>query len=132
MNQESSIEMQKQESRIKNREKIRNFTDLRAWQKGHELVLYVYQLTRKFPKDELFALTSQLRRAVISITSNIAEGFSRHSYKEKVNFYHISLGSTTEVENQPIISKDIGYISETEFQKGRVFVSFFLFCCPNF
>ena len=99
--------------------KIRNFTDLRAWQEGHKLVLYVYQLTRKFPKEELFALTSQLRRAVTSITSNIAEGFSRHSYKEKVNFYHISLGSTTEVENQLIISKDIGYISEMEFQKAQ-------------
>src|SRR3989344_4782302 len=106
MNQESSS-------------KIKNFTDLRAWQEGHGLVLNVYQLTSKFPKDELFALTSQLRRAATSITSNIAEGFSRHSYKEKVNFYHISLGSTTEVENQLIISKDIGYISETEFQKAQ-------------
>jgi four helix bundle protein len=98
---------------------IKNFTDLRAWQEGHKLVLFVYQLTKKFPKDELFALTSQLRRASISITSNIAEGFSRHSYKEKVNFYHISLGSTTEVENQLILSRDIHYISEEEFRMAQ-------------
>lgn len=99
--------------------KIKNFTDLKAWQEGHELVIYVYRLTKKFPKDESFGLTNQLRRAAVSITSNIAEGFSRHSFKEKVNFYHTSLGSTTEVENQLIISKDVGYITDEEFRAAQ-------------
>jgi four helix bundle protein len=64
--------------------KIVNFTDLYAWVEGHKLVLEVYQLTGMFPKEELFGLTNQIRRAVVSITSNIAEGFSRNSIKEKL------------------------------------------------
>lgn len=99
----------KQESRIK------SFTDLTVWQKGHGLVLKVYKLTKSFPQEELFGLTNQIRRAVISFTSNIAEGFSRNSYKEKVQFYSISLGSLTEVQNQLLIGKDLGYISKQEF-----------------
>ena len=97
--------------------KIKNFTDLNAWKEGHKLVVNIYKLTKIFPKEELFGLTNQIRRASVSITSNLAEGFSRHSYKEKVNFYHMSLGSITEVENQLIIARDIGYISLEDFQK---------------
>lgn len=78
-------------------QKITNFSDLEVWRKGHELVLTTYKLTNLFPKEETFGLTTQLRRACISITSNIAEGFSRFSYKEKVQFYSISHGSITEV-----------------------------------
>jgi four helix bundle protein len=95
--------------------KIATFMDLKTWQMGHQLVLKIYKITKNFPKDELFALTSQLRRAAISFTSNIAEGFSRQSYKEKVQFYSISLGSVTEIQNQLLITKDIGYISESEY-----------------
>ena len=99
-----------------NENKIRNFTDLNAWRTGHELVLEIYKITRKFPREELFALTVQLRRAVISITSNSAEGFSRSSYREKAQFYSISLGSLTEVQNQVLISKDLNYITDQEYQ----------------
>lgn len=77
----------------------------------------VYALSKKFPKEELFALTSQLRRAVVSITSDLAEGFSRTSYKEKANFYTIALGSLTESQNQLIIALDINYVEKADFEK---------------
>jgi len=95
--------------------KITTFKDLNAWKEGHILVLMIYKITQKFPHEEQFGLTNQLRRAVVSFTSNIAEGFSRNSYKEKSQFYSMALGSLTEVQNQLIIAKDIHYISEKEF-----------------
>lgn len=94
---------------------ITTFKDLHAWQEGHKLVLMIYTSTKNFPREELFALTNQIRRAVVSITSNIAEGFSRKSYREKIQFYAIALGSTTEVQNQLEIAKDIHYIKEKEY-----------------
>ena len=87
--------------------KIRRFTDLNAWKEGHKLVLMIYNFTKNFPKEEIFGLVSQMRRCSVSITSNIAEGFSRQSYKEKAQFYAISLGSVTELQNQLLIAKDI-------------------------
>ena len=95
--------------------KIKSFTDLIAWQEGHKLVLMVYEVTKTFPKEELFGLTNQMRRAVVSITSNIAEGFSRQSYKEKVQFYCLAQGSNTELQNQLLIAKDVSYLIETDF-----------------
>ena len=97
--------------------KIRSFTDLNAWKEGHKLVLEVYKLTQKFPREEQFGLTNQLRRAVVSFTSNIAEGFSRNSYKEKTQFYSMALGSLTEVQNQLLVARDVGYLSKEEFDK---------------
>jgi len=95
--------------------KIKSFTDLNTWKESHKLVLDIYKETRCFPKEETFGLTSQIRRAVVSITSNIAEGFSRNSYKEKVQFYCVALGSLTEVQNQLLIARDIGYLSQGAF-----------------
>ena len=95
--------------------KIRTFRDLYAWQEGHKFVLIVYELSKKFPKDELFALTSQLRRAVVSITSNLAEGFSRATYKDKANFYSTALASLTESQNQLVVALDVKYILAIEF-----------------
>ncbi len=97
--------------------KIKKFTDLRVWRDGHKLVLDIYKITQNFPKEEIFGLTSQLRRAGVSFTSNIAEGFSRSSYKEKIQFYFIALGSLTEVQNQLLVAKDICYISSEEFSR---------------
>ncbi len=91
--------------------KIRLFTDLDAWKIGHALVLEIYSITRNFPKEEVYALTSQMRRCAVSITSNIAEGFSRQSYKEKIQFYSMAQGSLTELQNQLLVAKDVGYIS---------------------
>lgn len=67
--------------------KIASFQDLKVWQESHQLVLLTYGLTKNFPRDEIYGLTSQMRRAGVSITSNIAEGFGRRSYKERLRFY---------------------------------------------
>lgn len=96
--------------------KIKNFTDLITWQEGHKLVLQVYKITKRFPKTEMFALIDQITRAVVSITSNIAEGFGRRNNKEKIQFYYLGQSSLTEVQNQLIIAKDVGYISNEEFK----------------
>ena len=79
------------------------------------MVLDLYKTTNDFPREELFGLTSQMRRCVVSITSNIAEGFGRKSYKEKINFFFVSKGSLVELQNQLIISKDIGFLDENKF-----------------
>jgi|SRR3989344_994456 len=100
-----------------NQGKIKSFTQLDTWKFGHQLVLDIYKITRKFPREELFGLTNQLRRAIISFTSNIAEGFSRKSYKEKCQFYSMALGSLSEVQNQLLIARDIGYIEKSEFKE---------------
>ena len=97
--------------------KIKSFTDLIAWQEGHQLVLEIYRLIKEFPKEERFGLASQISRAAVSVTSNIAEGFSRKSDKEKIQFYHNALGSLTELQNQLLIAKDIKYISREDFSK---------------
>lgn len=102
---------------MENRTKIRAFTDLHVWQKGHKLVLQIYKLTKAFPKGEFFGLVDQLRRAAVSLTSNIAEGFSRFSYKEKAQFYYMSLGSLTEIQNQLLIAKDLSYLPSEDFNK---------------
>ena len=95
--------------------KIRSFTDLTAWKEGHTLVLQIYRITKLFPKEETFGLAIQLRRAAVSVTSNIAEGFSRKSRKEKQQFYRIALSSITEIQNQLLIARDVGYISQEIF-----------------
>ena len=95
--------------------KIRNFSDLNAWREGHKLVLSIYKVTAKFPSKERFALTNQIVRAVISITSNIAEGFGRQGLKEKIQFYYLAQSSLSEVQNQLIIARDVEYIDEIAF-----------------
>ena len=91
-------------------EKIKNFQDLKVWQKSHELALNVYKLTKNFPPEERFGLVSQMRRAAISIPANIAEGFKKRGTKDKINFYNISQGSLNELEYYMILVKDLGYL----------------------
>src|SRR3989344_446739 len=98
-------------------EKIKNFTDLNAWKEAHKLVLQIYSLVRKFPAKEQFVITSQLLRAVISITSNLAEGFGRRSLKEKIQFYYLAQSSLTEVQNQLIIARDVSYLEIVDFNQ---------------
>ena len=98
-------------------EKIKSFTDLTTWQEGHSLVLMVYRLIESFPKKENFVIIPQMQRCAVSITSNIAEGFSRKSRKEKIQFYYVSLGSLTELHNQLIISNGLNYINIEKFNE---------------
>jgi len=101
---------------MNNTEKIRSFTDLKSWKEGHKLVLEIYKITSDFPESEKFGLSNQLRRASVSVTSNIAEGFSKESYKEKVLFYRRGLGSLTEIQNQLLVARDVGFISDKTFK----------------
>lgn len=97
--------------------KIKEFTDLKVWQEGHKLVVSIYKATRSFPREEIYSLVDQIRRATTSVTSNIAEGFGRQTYKEKVQFYYLAQGSLTEVENQLMIAKDVGYLQHPDFNE---------------
>lgn len=98
-------------------QKIHRFKDLIVWQKAHNLAIAVYGLTKTFPREEQFGLTNQIRRAVVSIASNIAEGFGRNTAKDKNQFYAIAKGSTLEIDSQLLIAKDLGYIKDTEHHK---------------
>ena len=89
---------------------IRSYKDLIVWQKAIDLVEEVYSLTSKFPKSELFGIVIQMRRAVVSIPSNIAEGYGRKSSKEHLQFYLIAFGSALELETQIIISKRLNFV----------------------
>lgn len=92
--------------------KIVKFTDLLVWQKSYDLTLEIYNLTTNFPLEERFALADQMKRAAVSVSSNIAEGFSRQSFKEKVQFYKMSQGSLTELQNQLLIAQGVGLITK--------------------
>ena len=95
-------------------EKIVCFEQLEVWQEAHKLVLVVYQATRAFPGEEKFGLVSQMRRAAVSVPSNIAEGFKRRGIQEKTRFHNISEGSLEELKYYFVLSKDLGHISSTE------------------
>lgn len=87
------------------------FTDLEAWKAGHKLVADLCRLTKSFPASEQFGLTSQMRRAAVSVTSNIAEGFTRQTKADKVHFYVMAHASLTELQNQLLIARDVEFIS---------------------
>lgn len=95
-------------------QKIDSHKDLRVWQESMDLVVSVYRLTDLFPQKERFSLTDQMRRAAVSIPSNIAEGAGRKSKKEWIYFLHVSLGSLAELETQLEISRRLNYIAETK------------------
>ena len=94
-----------------------SFRDLNVWQKAYTLSLLVYSLTKKFPKDELFSLTSQVRRCSVSIPSNMAEGHARKSKKEFAQFLYVAFGFGAELETQLQISHDLGYIKKMSMHK---------------
>jgi four helix bundle protein len=95
--------------------KIQSFFQLQVWPEAHKLLLLVYELTRDFPSEEKFGLTNQMRRAAVSIPSNIAEGFARKTRIDKMHFYIISLGSLVELQSQLLAVKDLRYISKEKF-----------------
>jgi len=92
----------------------RSFEQLAVWQQGHELVLSIYNVTKKFPREEIFSLTDQLRRAASSVTANIAEGFGKISTRDKLRFYNMAQGSLEETRNHLILAHDLHYITEEE------------------
>lgn len=96
---------------------INKFTDLKVWQEAHNLTLLVYKYTNSFPKSEIFGLTSQIRRATVSIESCIAEGFSRFHFKDRLVFYYDARGSIAEVQSQSITSKDVEYFTKVQFDE---------------
>jgi len=93
---------------------MKNHYDLDVWKKSIELVKEIYKISKNFPKEEIYALTSQIRRAAVSIPSNISEGASRQTDKEFVQFLYIALGSSSELETQIIIAKELSYIDNVE------------------
>ncbi len=96
--------------------KISKFTDLIAWQEGHRLVLLTYEAIGLLPDSERFGLADQMRRAVVSVTSNIAEGFAKKSSKDKNRFYNMSQTSLIELQNQLLICKDLSYVDNNVFK----------------
>ncbi|WP_375605450.1 four helix bundle protein [Flavobacterium davisii] len=91
---------------------VNTYKELIIWQKGIRLVVLVYKLTEKFPRDEIYALTSQIKRASVSIPSNIAEGFGRRTDKSFGHFLNISRGSLNELETQIFIAKELNFITD--------------------
>ena len=94
---------------------IHTFRDLIAWQKSHALTLKIYASTKAFPKDEDFGLTNQLRRASVSVVSNIAEVFGRRTTADRLHFYDMARASLHEVQAQLLIARDVGYLKEVDF-----------------
>jgi len=97
------------------RKEIVNYKDLIVWQKAVAFSVKMYKATGKFPKSELYALVSQLRRAAVSISSNIAEGHTRQHTGEFIQFLHIALGSSSEVETQLMIARELNYLCGSEY-----------------
>lgn len=96
-----------------------HFKQLTVWQEAKRLVLTVYELTGNFPKEEQYVLTAQMRRAAISVTSNIAEGFGRKTSKDKEHFYVMANGSLAELENQVLLAESLGYFNESHVLKAQ-------------
>jgi four helix bundle protein len=98
-------------------EKIQSFTQLRTWQNARGFAVTIYKLTEQFPSTERYGLTSQMRRSSVSVASNIAEGFSRSTAKDKINLYSMALGSLTETISHAYIASDLGYLKELELEQ---------------
>ena len=96
---------------------INEFWDLDAWKIGNDFVIHIYTISKCFPRDEQFGLTSQIRRSSASITANIAEGFSRFSFKDKNRFYYNARGSLSETQNHLLLAQSIGYINKDDCEK---------------
>lgn len=95
---------------------MQNYKDLKVWEKAHLFTLEIYRVTKLFPKEEVYGLTSQLRRAASSISANIAEGCGKNSKLDFANFLNISLGSSNEAEYFVLLAKDLQYISALDYE----------------
>lgn len=102
---------------------IKSYKELIVWQKAMELAREIFKLTEKFPKSELYGIVSQMRRAAVAIPSDIAEGYGRRSQKEYSRFYAIAYGSGLELETQLILSKELKFAPEKDFQKSEALLT---------
>lgn len=107
------VRIQKSEDRMP----AKNFQDLLVWQKSHKLVLEIYKLTSQFPKEEIYGLTSQIRRAAVSVPANITEGFKRKGKADKARFFNIAQASLEEVRYFLILTKDLNYAETNAIQE---------------
>ncbi|MHB9019599.1 MAG: four helix bundle protein [Minisyncoccota bacterium] len=96
---------------------VKNFYGLKVWQDAHKITLDIYKTTKTFPHEEIFGLTSQMRRASSSISANIAEGFGRFHFKDKIRFYQQARGSAVELQNHLFLSQDLNYIKKENARK---------------
>ena len=96
---------------------LKNYKELQVWQKAYQLCLAIYKRTNSFPKEERFGITSQIRRAAVSIPSNIAEGYCSKTTKEYIQALYIAYGSVCELETQILLSSDLGYMSAEDFEQ---------------
>ncbi len=96
---------------------LRNYKDLKVWQKSYQLSLVIYKMTKGFPKEETYGLTSQIRRAAVSVPCNIAEGYGRKTTPEYIRALYIAYGSNCELETQILLSGDLGYIGSGNLKK---------------
>src|SRR4051812_40279048 len=95
---------------------MQNYKDLKVWEKAHEFTVSVYEITKSFPKEELYSLTNQIRRAAASIPANIAEGCGKNSQLDLAKFLNIAMGSANETEYYLILSKDLKYLNVENFE----------------
>jgi four helix bundle protein len=98
---------------------LKNYRDLKVWQKSYRLCLDLYRITKKFPKEERYGLTSQIRRAAVSIPSNIAEGYGRKTTADYLRFLYIAYGSICELETQLLLSSDLNYVNKENLKALR-------------
>jgi len=98
---------------------VKDFKELSVWSKAHELTITIYALTRAFPRDEIYGLTSQVRRSSASIGANIAEGCGRRSDGEMARFLQIARGSASETEYHLLLARDLGFLPESEFRQAE-------------
>jgi len=96
---------------------MKDFRQLKVWEKAHQLALAIYKAAKGFPKEELYGLTSQIRRASMSVPTNIAEGCGRHTDAEFARFLQIAMGSASETEYQLILAHDLEFLSQTDYEK---------------
>jgi four helix bundle protein len=96
---------------------LKNYKELKVWQKAYQLCIEVYRITRNFPKEEVYGLTSQVRRAAVSVPSNIAEGYGRRTVGEYIQALYVAYGSNCELETQILLSADLGFVKDEDLDK---------------
>ncbi len=99
---------------------MKDFRQLKVWEKSHQLALAIYKATKDFPKEELYGLTSQIRRASMSVPTNIAEGCGRNTDADFARFLQMAMGSASETEYQLILARDLGFIPDDHYEKLQI------------